>query len=167
MPNLVSALALDKMLRAQLLEAFPELGDDERALIDTLDGISDLDDQIAAVLRTAVEREAMAEGIEGLVFKLHARHARLLAGADKMREAALSVMLESGRRKITKPDMTVTVMPGKAGVTVTDETLLPDSCVKIVRRPSMTAIREAIEAGESVPGTAPKNPKPYLTVRLT
>jgi hypothetical protein len=66
-PNLGLALQEHRNLRAQLLEAFPELAEDEQALADSLEGISSLDRQIIAAMRHAVEREAHAEGIKLLL----------------------------------------------------------------------------------------------------
>jgi hypothetical protein len=167
MADLGTALQIDKALKAALLGRFPELQDDEQALIDTLDGISDLDEQILAVLRLAVEREALAAGLEVLIEKHNARRKRLELGAEKLRDAVLHVMLEAGRKKITAPDMTVSVGAGRAGVQITDETALPDSMVKVERIPLKSAIKDAFKAGQSVPGAVPTNARPVLTVRLS
>jgi hypothetical protein len=167
MPDLGTALQNDKALKAELLRQFPELSDDEQALIDTLDGISDLDEQILAVLRLAVEREALATGLEVLMEKHDTRRKRLQLGAEKLRDAVLYVMLEAGRKKIVASDMTVSVAAGRAGVQITDETALPDSMVKMERVPLKSAIKDALKAGQAVPGAMPTNPRPTLNVRLS
>lgn len=167
MSNLRAAVAYDGTLKAELLRRFPELSDDERALIDTLDGISNLDEQIAAVLREALTREAMGEGIGNLLDSLSARRSRLFEGAEKMRHAVLTAMQEAGRSKLTLPDMTVSISAGRAGVAIIDETALPDRFMRIKREPNKDAINAAVKAGEKVPGTAQKNPVPFLTLRLT
>ena len=42
---------------------------------------------------------------------------------------------------------------------------LPDSLVRIKREANKTAIRQAIEAGDDVPGFSMSNGRPVLTVR--
>lgn len=164
--DLSVALENDRSLKAQLLALYPALADDEAALIDTLDGISDLDEQIITAMRAALEREAYAEGLAGLIKQMGERKARLAEGADRIRAAVLHTMLEAGRGKITAADMTLAANSGRAGVQVLDEALLPLDCVVVTRRPDMKAINAAIKDGRAIPGTAPKNPRPFLTVRL-
>lgn len=167
-PNdLAVALQNDRSLKAQLIAQFPELGDDEQALIDTLDGLSDLDEQIVTALRLAIEREAMAEGLAGLIKQMADRKARLAIGAENIRSAVLSTMVEAGRSKIMSADMTITVTPGRPGVTVIDDASLPSDMVVVTRRADMKAINAAVKVGRVIPGTAPKNPRPYLTVRVS
>lgn len=167
MPDLHVALQNDRSLKAQLLVQFPELEDDERALLDTLDGISDLDQQIVIAMREALVREAMANGVATLIATLGERKTRLTHGADNIRHAVLSVMVDAGRNKIAAPDMTLTASPGRPGVQIIDEALLPVDFVVTTRRADMKAINAAVKEGATIPGTAPKNPKPYLTVRVS
>lgn len=167
MADLLTALQNDRSLKAELLAAYPELAEDHQALIDTLDSVSDLDEQIIAALRAAVEREAHAEALAALIKQMQERKGRLEAGADKLRGVCLYVMQESSRSRINAPDMTVTVQQGRAGVTVIDETVLPEEFVKVTRTPKLKEIGDAVKAGREVPGTAPRNPRPFLSVRRT
>ena len=169
MPDLGAALQNDKSLRAQLLGLYPELADDSATLLDTLEGLSDLDEQCAAVIRQALEREAMGDAIGAMIKELQARKGRLEDGAKKMRAAVLAVLLESGRTRIGNtpaiPDMTVSVSPGRARAVVTDVMALPRRLYVVERKPIMAEISKALAAGENVPGAAIGNPIPHLTVR--
>jgi hypothetical protein len=49
-------------------------------------------------------------------------------------------------------------------VIVTDEAVLPDNCVRIVREPNRTAIKEHLARGEPVPGAELSNAEPSLAV---
>ena len=171
MPDLHAALQNDKSLRAQLLGLYPELADDSAALLDTLDGISSLDEQCAAVIRQALEREAMGDAIGEMITDLQARTSRLEDGAKRMRAAVLATLLEAGRTRIGNtpaiPDMTVSVSPGRAKAIVTDVMALPRKFYVTERKPVMAEIGKALAAGENVPGATLANPQPHLTVRKT
>lgn len=164
MPDLRAELATDNLLKAELLSRWPELAEDEELLCDTLDGISNLDVAVLTVMRTAIEREAYAEAINGMIRTLRERQARLSGGAQKMRGAILAVMQAAGRKRIAAPDMTINVLPGQPGVVVTDIDAVPEEFVKVEKSPRMREINAIIKSGGEVPGTAPRNPTPYLAV---
>ena len=68
------------------------------------------------------------------------------------------------------PDFTVCLGQGKpplAGVESLDPTLLPERFVRVERTVNRTALREALDAGENIPGVYLGNPQPFLTVRKT
>ena len=52
-------------LRERLAKAEPNL--DSETLADTIEGITDLDEVIASVVRAALVEEAMADGLKGLI----------------------------------------------------------------------------------------------------
>lgn len=164
--NLRAAVANDNALKEQLLGLYPSMAEDNQALLDTLDGISDLDEQIFAAMRVALEREAYAEGLGEHINRLLERKARLKKGAEAIRSAVLHAMTEASRIRLTAPDMTLSALPGRPGVQIIDESRLPDDLVVTTRRPDMKAINAAVKEGREVPGTAPKNPQPFLTCRV-
>jgi hypothetical protein len=158
----------DKMLARRLVTEFPDLLEDEPALIDTLDGISDLDEKIAAAIRVALVREAMADGIKVLMEQLTSRRQRLESGATKIRGTVLWAMQETGRTKISKPDMTVSVIKGRDGIVVTDETIVPEEYMVVTTRPDMRALADAVlKEGKVIEGVAKRNAAPHLTVRTS
>lgn len=168
MPDLRAALAEDRSLRAQLLELYPELAADHAALADNLEGLSSLDEQIAATIRVALEREAMADALGAMVKQITERKARLETGARKLRSLCLSVMTDAGRKRIggtpAIPDMTVTLSPGRAKVMITDIDKLPPRFVVIEKKPLSADIGKALAAGEEVSGATLGNPQAYITV---
>ena len=68
-------------LRDRLLADFPGLAEDDTALINTLAGIDDLEEQCVAVLRNAIEREAMGKALGELIDGMVARRRRQLGAA--------------------------------------------------------------------------------------
>lgn len=151
--------------RDGLLAAYPELIEDEAALTDTLDGITDAGDFIARFARFAREDEAMAKALGSMQSDMAERKSRLEARAEKRRSVALALMSAIGERKIVRPDLTITVQPGRPAVRITDETQLPDAFFRIAKAPDKTAIRESIERGEPVSGAVLSNREETLTIR--
>jgi hypothetical protein len=151
--------------RESLLAAYPELAEDEAALADTLDGITDAGDFIASFARLAREDEAMAKALSAMQADMAERKSRFEARAEKRRSVALALMNAIGERKIIRPDLTITIQPGRPAVRVTDEAQLPDAYFRVTKVPDKSAIRESIERGEPVPGAVLSNREETLTIR--
>src|SRR5689334_23240333 len=77
---------------------------DEATLADTLDGVTDLHEVVAAVVRAALVDQAMAEGVKAHIETLHDRMARLETRAAARRLIARDAMLEVGLKKVAAPD---------------------------------------------------------------
>ena len=151
--------------RDGLLAAYPELAEDEAALVDTLDGITDAVDFIARFARFAREDEAMAKALSTMQSDMAERKSRLEARADKRRSVALALMNAIGEKKIIRPDLTITVQAGRPAVRITDEAELPDAYFRVTKSPDKTAIKESIERGEPVPGAVLSNGSEQLMIR--
>ena len=74
-------------LRERIALAYPEA--DEETLLDTLEGITDLHEMIAAVIRSALVDEALQAGLRGRLDDMKERLSRLEVRASKKRELAL------------------------------------------------------------------------------
>ena len=168
MTNLHAAKFRDNTLRDELLRHYPELAEDEAALLDTLDSISDLDMQLAAVMRQAIEREEMAASIGRLMNDMLERSKRLVIGAHKLRAAVLTTMQETGRRKIggtvAIPDMTISVRNGKPKTHILDEDALPDEFCTFKRRPDLLKINRHLADGNRPDWATLGNGADYLAV---
>ena len=68
-------------LRDRLLESFPAL--DEDTLRDTLEGISDLHEMIATVIRSALVDEALELGLKSRLEEMRERLSRLEGRGNK------------------------------------------------------------------------------------
>lgn len=165
-----AAAAHDAMLRDELLKAFPELGDDDTALIDTLDGISDLDCAIEEVLASAAEDEAFASALAERIAEMRVRRERYIARAERKEAIVLDVMTRCRRHKITRPSVTASVFQSSArAVLITDESLVPaEYKITPPAAASKTLIKAALEANIPVPGATLSNgPPPSLKVKRT
>jgi hypothetical protein len=150
--------------REKLLQAFPELAEDELALQDTLAGITNAEDVIAGLIRDAREDTAMAEAVEKMIDEMCMRQNRLSARAARRKQAALNLMEACDLRKIEQPDFTASIRATQQKVEITDEAALPDSMFRIKREPDKTAIKEALGKGP-LPGAHMSNGGATLTVR--
>ena len=98
---------------------------DEQTLADTVEGLTDLHDIVAAIVRAALADEALATGLKGRIAEMQDRLDRLQDCAAKRRRIAKDVMVELDIKKITAPDFTVSVRPGMPSLLVFDEASVP------------------------------------------
>ena len=97
-------------VRTRLLESWPQL--DEETLADTLEGITDLHEMIAAVIRSALVDEALQAGLRTSLEEMRRRLARLEERSAKKRQLALEAMCEVGLKKLEQPDFTASARSG-------------------------------------------------------
>ena len=154
-----------KQTKDQLRAAYKDVTDED--LADTLEGETTLNDDIAAVIREALAREAMAKGIDEHIAKLTDRKARLVNGASTLRAAARTAMEECNIKKVPAPDFTASLGEGRAKVIITDQSKIPE---KYLRRsdpePDKKAIAEALKTGD-VAGATMSNKQVVLNVRVS
>jgi hypothetical protein len=144
--------------------AFPD--ETEESLADSIEGQTQLDGAIIAVLRNAIEREAMGKALGELIDGMTARRRRLDEGARSLRAAALQAIQESGLSlPLRAPDMSVGIGRAKPKVIITDPALVPLELCKTTVEPSKTLIAEAWAQGRDVPGVTLGNAVNFLTIR--
>ena len=163
-PELRIALEAFNRQRESLLADYPDLTDDDKTLLDMLDGLSDLQNICKRMLRVALLREAMAEGIKEHLDKLKSRQDRLNWGAERIRDMVQSAMNEAGIASL-KADFTATLSPRKPSVIITNSNEIPPAFMRIKSEPDKALIKSAIDRGETVPGTTMSNTGKTLTVR--
>jgi hypothetical protein len=104
--NISSPLSIEaskfQILRNQLLKLYPQA--DDETLADTLEGITDLHEMIAAVIRSALVDEALGSGLRARLEDMKERQSRLELRASKKREFALQAMSEAGLTRLEQPD---------------------------------------------------------------
>jgi hypothetical protein len=151
-------------LKERLSTLYPDT--DKETLRDTLEGITDLHEMIAAVIRSALVDEALQSGLRLRVDQMKERLARFEKRAAKKRQLALEGMLEAGLSKLEQPDFTASARAGTPALVVVSEQLIPPT-FWIPQPPKLDrqSLLAQLKHGRSVMGVELSNPKPTLAVR--
>jgi hypothetical protein len=159
------ALAYYKAARERLLAEYEDL--DEETLADTLEGMTDLNEVVAAIVRGALGDEALAEALKARVKIMKERCDRILARARNRREIAAHLMTEAGLAKVLADDLTLSMRAGSPSLVVTDEDLIPGDYWK-AQAPALDkrCLLDRLKAGAQIAGAALSNPSPVLSVRV-
>ena len=139
---------------------------DEETLADTLEGITDLHEMIAAAIRSALVDEALQRGLRARLEEMRQRLTRLEERCAKKRQLALEAMSEVGLKKLEQPDFTASARSGTPGLVVVSEHAIPaDFWVPQPPKLDRQALLGSLKRGQTVPGAELSNPKPCLSVR--
>ncbi len=138
---------------------------DEQALADTAEGLSDLHEMIAAIIRGALEDEMFAATLNLRLNEMTNRLNRYLHRAEKRRELARDVMLETEIKKLNMPDFTASLRNAPPHVVVVDENLIPQAFWE--QRPHLrkSDLLAVLKDGVEVEGAALSNSGMSLSVR--
>jgi hypothetical protein len=163
--NLEFAATTYRAIRDRIRKQDPQF--DEQALADTVEGLTDLHEILAAVVRAVLADEAMATGLRCRISDMQGRLDRLQDRAAKRRQIAKDVMAELDLKKLTAPDFTASIRPGLPALVVLNEDAVP----KTYWEPGEPRLRRQILAsdlkgGVEVAGATLSNPEPVLSVRV-
>ena len=157
-------LQVHQLLRDRLLGAHPDLDDD--TIRDTLEGLTDLHELIAELIRSALFDEALQAALRTRTDDMKARLSRLAERGLKKRQLALEAMNEAGLKKLEQPDFTASARLGAPALVVTTETDIPgDYWVPQPPKLDRQTLASDLRRGDEVPGACLGNPAPILTVR--
>jgi hypothetical protein len=153
-----------QLLKQRLITDYPNL--DEETQIDTLEGITDLHEMIAAVIRSALVDEALHAGLRFRLDDMKERLSRLEVRAAKKRQLALEAMNEVGLKKLEQPDFTASTRAGSPALIVIAEDKIPN-IYWLPQPPKLDrqSILGELRRGAEIPGAQLSNPQPMLMVR--
>jgi hypothetical protein len=165
MPQLTRSLAVYQTIRDRIIALEADI--DEATLADTLEGLTDIHEVLAAIVRSALLDEALAEGLKGHIQLLQGRLHRLTERGAERRRIARDAMVEVDIKKIAAPDFTVSVRSGSPSLMVIDEGAIPEPYWE-PREPRLnrTELLADLKRGVDVPGSHLSNPEPVLSVRV-
>src|SRR5262245_5115709 len=151
------------VVRTRLLERWPEV--DAETLADTLEGITDLHEMIAAVIRSALVDEALQAGLRSRLEEMRQRLARLEERSTKTRQCSLDGLCYDGPKKVEQPDFTASARSGMSPLLVLAGNLIPEP-YWVPQPPKLDrqTLLADLKRGDVIPGAQLGNPQPCLAV---
>ena len=153
-----------RAVRERIRTQDPDL--DEQTLTDTVEGLTDLNEILAAIVRAALADEALATGLKGRIAEMQERLERLQERASKRRQIVKDTMVELDLKKLTAPDFSASIRPGMPALLVIDEAAVP-SIYWEPREPRLDrqGLLAELRQGAEITGVTLSNPEPVLSVR--
>lgn len=155
MTNLAKEMHAAKELRNSLLASF---GDDVDLIRDTIEGETNLREEIARVTGSIREDEVLTAGLDAMIDQLAARKQRVEARIATKRAIILQAMSIGEIKTLELPDVTMTVKAVPRAVEIIDEAQIPAEFWK-AREPTLDrkGIAAAIKEGRAIPGATLDN----------
>jgi hypothetical protein len=162
--NLEFAAVAYRAIRERIRLEDPQI--DEQTLADTVEGLTEVHEIIAAIVRAALADEALATGLKSRIAEMQERLERLQDCAAKRRQLAKDVMIDLEIKKIAAPDFTVSVRPGMPSLLVLDEAAVPSIYWQpVAPRLNRQDLLSELKGGAEISGVSLSNPEPVLSVR--
>ena len=153
------------ILADALKERYGEI--DDETSNDTLEGISQLPEAIAAVIRSSLEDEAYIIGLKARLDDLQARLGRLKDRYEKKRALARWAMVEAHLNKVMAADISIGLRKGGHKLDVIDESRVPnDYFIPQLPKLDRKGLADALHRGEMVDGAVLVLVEPSISVRV-
>lgn len=152
----------------RLLQAFPELADDEELRGDMLSGETRIDEVLTRLFLAWRHREELASGAKAIKADLDIREKRNTAAAKKLKDIALTIMETADLPKRELPVVTLSVSAGRKRVVVDDVNALPQGAFTTERKAIAAKDLETMilaERAGQFPGAHLEIGDDYLTAR--
>jgi hypothetical protein len=151
-------------LRQGLLTGLPDI--DQETLADTLEGITDLREMLAEIIRSALDDEALAAGLSTRLSEMKARIERFEMNAKRKRELALKAMNDADIPKLLVADFTASLRHGAHTLGVIEENKIPAAYWR-PQPPKLDrqGLLAALKAGTAIEGAVLEPPRLQLSVR--
>jgi hypothetical protein len=154
-----------QILAEQLKARFSGL--DEDTLTDTIEGMSQLPDLIAEIVRSGLEDDVLINALKQRMDEMQTRLGRLKERHDKKRAMAAWAMSQAEIRRIQAADFTLTLRPGSQRLDIFDETRLPaEFLVPQPPRLDRAGVSAVLKRGEAVEGAVLVQGEPTIQVRV-
>ena len=162
---LILELQLHEYLQEKLQTEFPEI--DEETLSDTLEGLTNLHDKLAAVIRSQQEDSVLASALKERIKEMQERYARFEDRVTKKRELVTTVMDRAGITKIAESDFTASLRQTPRPLVISDDREIPDTYWK-PQDPKLDRKKliADLNSNEMIPGACLGNGGVTISVRV-
>lgn len=133
-----------------ILEAYPELAEDESLRVDVLDAETDFHRLIDSLVKRKLDARELAVGAKARKQEVAARQSRFERQEEGCDVLIKGLMQFAEMQKVVLPEATVSITKPRTKAIVRDVNELPQGFYK--RDPKISEIKAALEAGEQVPG---------------
>ncbi len=139
---------------------------DEATLADTLEGITDLREMLAELIRSALDDEALAGALSTRLCDMKSRHERLETRAARKRQLVRAAMTEAEMKWLEEADFTASLRQGAPALEVVAEDKIPVAYWK-PQPPKLDrqGLLAALKGGVDIDGVALAAPTLQLSVR--
>lgn len=151
---------------ANLVKDFPELIEDEESWLLAIESETDLDAILTRIVRQIEDAKALQDGTAERLTELQERKQRFARRIESLRTLAFKMMDAAGLPKKELPEATLSIRAGQPKLIEGDADLLPDELCKISREPDRMKIKDALKAGQTIPGFQLSNSQPSLSIRI-
>ncbi|MEO1308575.1 MAG: siphovirus Gp157 family protein [Pseudomonadota bacterium] len=148
----------------RLLADIPDL--DSQTLADTLEGMTDLREMLAELIRSALEDEAFSVGLSTRIADMKARAARFETQSRRKRHLALQAMTQAEIPKLVEADFTASVRQGAPVLELIAEDKIPAAYWK-PQAPKLDkqGMLAALKSGTAIDGAGIAPPQTQLSIR--
>lgn len=145
----------------------PSLMEDDEAWQASLESETGLHDILTNIVRRIEDTKALVVGTKDRFDELKARKDRFEHRVEALRELAFKLMQAADVAKVELPEATLSLRAGTQQLVGDAEPAsLPDDLCKISRSIDRTAVKDALKAGQTVPGFQLSNSPPSLSIRV-
>ena len=151
-------------LRERLAAEFPDA--DEATLRDTVAGLTNLPEMLAAVVRSHLDDKSLVTALRARTADMLERLSRFEARAEKKRQLVMSAMERADLKKLTEPDFTLSLRRTQAPLVIVDEQAIPEGFwVPQPARLDRQGLIRALKAGREITGAILGNSAMTLALR--
>ena len=147
--------------------AHPALVEDDQAWQMSLESETDMRELLTSIVRQIDDAKALVIGTKDRLDELKSRKDRFEHRIEALRELAFKLMQSAELAKLELPEATLSLRAGTQQLVGDAEpSSLPDELCRISRDLDRSKIKDALKAGQTVPGFSLSNSQPSLSIRI-
>jgi hypothetical protein len=148
----------------RLKKAFPELEEDLELLAGTIEGETDFDALLDAILEQFLDRVTMREAVTRRIESLEERVGRFDKAAELFKKMAHDLMTSADKTMVRRPLATLVVSKGRPRL-ILDDDFNAQGYMRVKTEPMKADIAKALNEGADIPGARFEPGEPVFSIR--